>query len=388
MDFDFDSNQQALRDSIRRYLKAEVAPRIDACEAERRIPQDLLQGLAQFGYIGGLLPEDAGGFDLDFVTWAMMVEEAGYCWGSLRTIVNITNIFLRLVQGHGTARQRERFLAPVLASEKSVCVAISEPNHGSNVAGIECRADDRGDHYLLNGSKLWITNGVNADCAIVLARTYSDTCQGKPSLFLVERAASPYAARLVDKMVLKASGTSELSFDDVRVPKENLLGAEGVALKTMLAGLNYGRLNIAMGAVGAAQAALDLSVEYAKTRRQFGRPIGEFQLIQKHIVDMMVRTEAARALGYKAAAAMQKGQPARIECSIAKLYAAEAAHEVARIALSVHGGLGYSTEYPLERIFRDTSGGIIPEGTAEVQTLIVGREVLGMSAINAAENKA
>lgn len=385
MDFDFDTDQLALRDSIRRYMKAEISGRIAACEADRRIPQDVLEGLAQFGYIGGLLPEDDGGFGLDFVTWAMMVEEAGYCWGSLRTILNITNIFLRLVNGYGTPAQKERFLRPVLASSKSVCVAISEPNHGSNVAGIELKAEDQGDHYVLNGSKLWITNGENADYAIVLARTFSAGCDGKLSLFLVEREQSPYEARLVDKMVLKASGTAELRFDGVRVPKENLLGAEGIALKTMLTGLNYGRLNIAMGAVGAAQAALDLSIEYAKTRRQFGRPIGEFQLVQKHIVDMMVRTEAARALGYKAAVAVQKGLSARVECSIAKLYGAEAAHEVAKIALSVHGGLGYSTEYPLERIFRDTSGGTIPEGTAEVQTLIVGREVLGLSAINAAE---
>lgn len=385
MDFDFDTDQQALRDSIRRYMKAEVSPRIAACEADRRIPADVLEGLAQFGYIGGLLPEDDGGFGLDFVTWAMMVEEAGYCWGSLRTILNITNIFLRLVNAYGTAAQKERFLRPVLSSAKNVCVAISEPNHGSNVAGIELRAQDQGDHYELNGSKLWITNGANADYAIVLARTFSAGCDGKLSLFLVEREQSAYESRLVDKMVLKASGTAELRFDGVRVPKESLLGVEGTALKTMLTGLNYGRLNIAMGAVGAAQAALDLSIEYAKTRRQFGRPIGEFQLVQKHIVDMMVRTEAARALGYKAAVAVQKGLPARVECSIAKLYGAEAAHEVAKIALSVHGGLGYSTEYPLERIFRDTSGGTIPEGTAEVQTLIVGREVLGLSAINAAE---
>jgi alkylation response protein AidB-like acyl-CoA dehydrogenase len=181
--------------------------------------------------------------------------------------------------------------------------------------------------------------------------------------------------------VLKASGTSELFLDGIKLPKSALLGTPGSALKNVAIGLNYGRLNIAMGAVGAAQAALDLSVEYAKTRKQFGKPIGQFQLVQKHIVDMLVRTEAARALGYKAAMSMENGLPSRIECSLAKLYAAEAAHEVAKMAIAVHGGIGYSTEYPLERIFRDTAGGVIPEGTAEIQTLIVGREVLGMSAI-------
>ncbi|WP_322047753.1 acyl-CoA dehydrogenase family protein [Paraburkholderia sp. J67] len=381
MNFEFDADQITLRDSIRRYMRKEVAPRIDECEKARGIPLDMLAGVSQFGYIGGLLPEDAGGMDLDFVTWAMMLEEAGYVWGSLRTIVNITNVFLRLVSEYGTPEQKTHFLAPVLASKKAACVAFSEPNHGSNPAGIEARAEDKGDHYLLNGSKLWITNGVAADYVIVLARTYSATSDGGHTLFLIDKSVTPIEARLVDKMVLKASGTSELFLENIRIPKENRLGAEGSALKSMAIGLNYGRMNIAMGAVGAAQAALDLSIEYARTRKQFGKPIGQFQLVQKHIVDMMVRTEAARALGYKAAASLQKGLPSRVECSIAKLYAAEAAHEVARIAIAVHGGLGYSTEYPLERIFRDTSGGVIPEGTAEVQTLIVGREVLGMSAI-------
>lgn len=381
MNFEFDADQVALRDSIRRFMRKEVTPRIDECEKARNIPLDLLAGMSQFGYIGGMLPEESGGLDLDFVTWAMMLEECGYFWGSLRTIVNITNVFLRLVSHYGTAQQKDHFLAPALASQKAVCVAFSEPNHGSNPAGVETRAEDKGDHYVLNGTKLWITNGVAADYVIVLARTYSATSDGGHSLFLVDKAATPIEARLVDKMVLKASGTSELFLDNIRIPKENLLGAEGTALKSMAIGLNYGRMNIAMGAVGAAQAALDLSVDYAKTRKQFGKPIGQFQLVQKHIVDMMVRVEAARALGYKAAASLQKGLPSRIECSIAKLYAAESAHEVAKIAIAVHGSLGYSTEYPLERIFRDTSGGVIPEGTAEVQTLIVGREVLGMSAI-------
>jgi len=377
----FDSEQIALKDSIRRYLRENVTPRIAACESDRLIPLDILAGISQFGYIGGLLSEDNGGSGLDFVTWAMLVEEAGYCWGSLRTIVNITNVFLRMTAEHASREQKQKFLSPVLSSKKAVCVALSEPDVGSDVSSVRFRADDRGDHYLLNGQKMWITNGVAADYVLLIARTFSAGCDGKLSLFLVDKLESPYEARPVDKMVLKASGTSQLDFTDVRVPKSALLGGEGSALAAMLKGLDYGRLNIAVGAVGAAQAALDLSIDYVKTRKQFGKPIASFQLVQKHIVDMLVRVESARALTYQAAHSLQNGTATRTTCSLAKLYAAEAAHEVAKIALELHGGMGYATEYPIERIFRDTAGGIIPEGTADIQALIVGREVLGISAI-------
>jgi alkylation response protein AidB-like acyl-CoA dehydrogenase len=215
----------------------------------------------------------------------------------------------------------------------------------------------------------------------VVARTFSPDCQGGLSTFLVERDVSPYEVRNVDTMVLRSTGTAELAFDNVKVPRENLLGEEGNALKKMLMGLDGARVNIAMGAVGAAQAALDLSIDYARTRTQFGKPIGSFQLVQKLIVDMTIRVEAARALSLRAAAALDANADARTACSIAKLYATEAAHEVASMALQVHGGLGYATDYPIERIFRDTRGGTIPEGTTEVQTLIAGREILGISAI-------
>ncbi len=308
------------------------------------------------------------------------MEQAGYTWLSLRVILNTMNIVGMLLSEHGSGEQREKYLAPLLAGQRRIWVAITEPNHGSNVAGIETKAVDRGDHYVINGRKLWITNGAIGDFGILVAKTYSDTCNGELSLFVVEKDVTSYEARRVKTMFIKSTVTSELGFMDAVVPKENRLGPEGQGLRMILTGLNFGRLNVAMGAVGAAQAALDLSMQYAKDRKQFGRPIGEFQLIQKHIVDMTVRTEAARALGYKAAWALDQGGPSRTECSIAKLYATEAAHEVASMALQVHGGFGYSADYPIERIFRDTRGGVIPEGTSEVQTLLIGRELLGMSA--------
>lgn len=382
MNFTLDADKELLRDSVRRFMKSEVAPLVARHDVEKSFPFELLKELAQFGYIGGRLPEAEGGLGLDQLTWAMLMEEAGYTWLSLRTMLNITNGPIHKLATEGTAAQKARFLEPLLASERRVFTAISEPGTGSNIAQIQTRADLRGDHYVLNGRKLWITNGAFADFGIVVARTFSDDCQGQLSTFIVEREVSPFESRRVDTMVLRSTGTAELSFDNVKVPRENLLGEEGSALKRMLVGLDSARVNIAMGAVGAARAALELSVEHARTRTQFGKPIGSFQLVQKLIVDMTVRVEAARALALRAAAALDQEQAdARMACSIAKLYATEAAHEVASMALQVHGGLGYSTDYPIERIFRDTRGGTIPEGTTEMQTLIVGREILGMSAI-------
>ncbi|MAS42598.1 MAG: acyl-CoA dehydrogenase [Rhodobacteraceae bacterium] len=378
-----DEEQTLLQNQVRRWLDENVSPLIDRHEAAKTFPFEILSDLAQFGYLGGRIPEADGGYDLPYVTWGMLMERAGYCWGSLRTILNITNGTIQKLSTHGTEEQKARWLKPILANQLKVCTGLSEPNIGSNVRGIETRAVWKGDHYVLSGRKLWITNGVNADIAQIVARVSgSPECEdGKLSTFIVERGMKGYSARPVEKMVLRCTGTAELELDDVAVPAENRLGPEGRALAGTLAGLNTARVNIAMGATGAAQAALDLSIDYAKTRKQFGKPIGAFQLVQKHIVDMTVRVKAARALSYQAAAALDRGLEAREDCSIAKLYATGAAFEVADMALQVHGGLGYAVGYPIERIFRDTRGGMIPEGTSEIQTLIAGREILGIDAI-------
>ncbi|MEB3097829.1 acyl-CoA dehydrogenase family protein [Achromobacter sp. D10] len=379
---DLTPEQEALRDSIRRFMQAEVVPIVAQHEKARTFPFDLMPKLAELGYLGGNLPEEEGGHGIDMPTWAMMMEELGYHWLSLRTIVNITNGSIKRLAAHGTPAQKEKYLKPLMAGRLKACTGLTEPNTGSNIAGIQTRAELVGDEWVINGRKLWITNGCDADFVMVVARSFSPACEGKLSTFIVERALANYDVRKLDTMVLRSTGTAELGFTDVRIPKENLVGVEGAALSGTLKGLDAARLNIAMGAVGAAQAALDLSTDYARQREQFGRPIGSFQLVQKHIVDMTVRVEAARALGMRAAHALQAGKDVRQACSIAKLYATEAAHEVANMALQVHGGLGYSEEYPIERIFRDTRGGMIPEGTTEIQTLIAGREILGMNAIS------
>ena len=370
-----------LRDSIRGFMARELTEaRIAECEAAGVLPWEIVGELRQFGYLGGLLPEDAGGYGLSYRTWAMMMEEAGYRWLSLRVLLNTVNIVAALLQHLGDALQKEKWLKPVMAGEMPVWVGITEADHGSDVASVQTRAEDKGDHWLINGGKLWTTNGVHGRVGILVARTFTTGCDGDLSLFIVDPTETRFEASRLGTIFIKATATSQLSFHDARVPKENLLGPAGGGLKAILTGLNYGRLNVAAGATGAAQRALDLSTDYVKTRRQFGKVIGRYQLVQKLIVDMTIRTEAARALTDRAAQAQDAGLPERKECSIAKLYASEAAHEVASMALQAHGGLGYSTDYPVERLFRDTRGGLIPEGTSEIQTLIIGREILGISA--------
>jgi alkylation response protein AidB-like acyl-CoA dehydrogenase len=381
MDFQLDTEQSDLRTAIRQYLTAKVSPIVVQHERAQTFPFEILCELSQFGYLGGYLPENEGGLGISRVTWAMMMEELGYCWPSLRTMVSISNGPIERLAQVGTQAQQDRYLAPLLRGEEKVFTAITEPDAGSDVSSISTRAELQGDEWVLTGQKLWITGGAFADWGTVLARTFSPTCDGGLSTFLVDRRETPFPVSKVETMVLQSTGTAELAFDAVRLPRESLLGPEGSALKGTLAFIGPARINVAMGAVGAAQRAYELSVDYAKTRHQFGRPIGSFQLVQQKIVQMRMKTEAARALCYAAAAALDRGEPARLETSLAKLYATQAAHEVADAAMAVHGGLGYSTEYPIERLFRDTRGGSIPEGTPEIQTLIAGRELLGISAI-------
>src|SRR6218665_3748141 len=216
MNFTPDAEQTLLRENIRRFMKSQVAPLVASHDAAKSFPFDLLEGLAQFGYIGGRLPQAEGGMDLASLTWAMLMEETGYAWLSLRTMLNITNGSIHKIAAEGTPEQKERFLQPLLASQRRCFTAISEPGTGSNIAQVQTRADLQGDHYVLNGRKLWISNGAFADFGIVVARTFSPDCQGQLSTFLVERAVSPYEMRRVDTMVLRSTGTAELGFDQVK----------------------------------------------------------------------------------------------------------------------------------------------------------------------------
>jgi alkylation response protein AidB-like acyl-CoA dehydrogenase len=372
--------QSLLMDNAMRFLEREASPHIARCEKEGEFPWALLPRLAEFGYIGPMLPVEAGGQGASFTDMTVLMEAAGYHWLGLRALMNVANMVAGVLQAHANPQQRERYLRPLLAGERRVFVAITEPGHGSDASAIETRAIDRGDHFELHGTKQWITNAAG-DFGIVLARVVSENgAQLGPAALIVDRSEAQYTVRPLETMILRGSGTSEIVFDGTRVDRSRLLGEVGAGLKTMLTTLNEGRLSVSAGAVGAAQKALDLSIEYAKTRVQFGRPIGEFQLVQAMLAEMATLVRASRLLCRDAAAALDAGRTARLECAIAKKFCTESAHRVASLALQVHGGSGYSTDLPLERIFRDTRGGLIPEGTSEIQVLIIGRELLGLSA--------
>jgi len=382
MDGELSLEQQLLRDNVARFMEREVTPIVGGFEQRGEFDWTLPARLKDFGFLGGFLPEEQGGYGMSSMDYTVLMEEAGYCWNSLRSILNTMNMAILMLARQGTSQQKERYLQPLMEGKVKIWVGITEPDHGSNVAGMETNARLDGDHYLVNGTKLWITNGAIGDFGILMAKVPLGEAGGRHGItaFIVDRSLTEFTAHRVKTMILRSTVTSELSFVDARVPASNVLGEVGDGLKNILQALSFGRLSVAAGAVGAAQSAYDLSLEYAKTRKQFGAQIGSYQLVQRMIVEMRLRIDASRQLVRRAARAIDRGMPARLECSVAKLYAAQAAHEVADYALQVHGGIGYSEDYPIERIFRDTRGATIPEGTNEIQTLIIARELLGISA--------
>jgi acyl-CoA dehydrogenase len=382
MDFELTEEQKILQDTVRKFMDNEVAPIVEECEKKKEMPRDLIEKLIPLGYVGALVPPEYGGLGLDYISLGILMEEAGRTWGALRIMANgPLNLIPYTICVNGTEEQKKKYLPSLLSADKTGFIAITEPNVGSDASGVETRADLKNDHYLLNGTKMWVTNGSTADIGIVFASL--DRSKGPKGItaFIVDKEETPYSATDIEKMFGHAMVASELVFEDAMVPKENMFGPEGQGLKIALTTLNEGRHNVAMGSVGIAQACIDASVKYAKERKQFGKPIGSFQLVQKLIVEMVADTMASRLLGYQAAKCLDTGGRCDRYCSVAKLFACEAAFKTASNALQVHGGYGYSKEFPIERYFRDARGAMIPEGTTEIQTLIIGRDVLGMSAI-------
>jgi len=384
MDFEFTDEQKALQETVRKFLAKKIEPIAD--EYDRKGPlskQDavmFLKELKPFGYVGTHVPEKYGGPGLDNITWALLHEELRRAYAGLGGVVGITSAGAGGIAESSNEELKQRILPGLLSGEKITCTAITEPDHGSDASAVDTKAVLEGDHYRINGTKMWISNGTIADYVVVVAQT--DPSKGAEGIaqILVEKEKSSFLAREIHKIGVRSFPTAELVFEDCIVPKENLLASRGEGYRRTLKGLNHARANAAIAAVGIAQAAVNVSVRYVKERKQFKKVIGAFQLIQEMIADMISEVDAARLLAYRAFYLLDKGVKCRKEVSIAKAYATEMAVRVTSKAIQVHGAYGLSEEYPVERFFRDARCYTMPDGTTEIQKLIIGREVLGINA--------
>jgi alkylation response protein AidB-like acyl-CoA dehydrogenase len=385
MDFEFTEEQKMLKATVREFLEKEIAPHVDKRERDGPFTREELVGYIQklmpFGYYIGGLPEEYGGMNLDNVTRGMLLEELSRVWASLGASIFIATSAPGTVVS-GPQEMRDRLLPRVLKGDLIGCSAITEPNHGSDSGFMETTAVLDGDEWVINGTKTWISNGTVADIVNVVCVTDKDKGPLGMSSIIVEKERSPFQARELHKLGWYCFPTAELSFIDCHVPKENQAGERGIGYRRTIRGFEGARSMMGVMAVGICQAAVDAAIKFARQRTQFGRPIGGFQLVQEIIFDMVALTEAARFLTYRALYTLDKGERCRWQSSLAKAYACEAAVKVTSKAIEVHGAVGLSDEYPLARYFRDARMLTIPDGTTEIQKLVVGRELLGIRAIS------
>ncbi len=379
MNLDLTEEQQMVRTSIREFAINEIAPLAREYDEEEKFPRKQLDGLAELGLLGMIIPEEYGGAGFDSVSYALALEEIAKADASVAVIVSVTNsVCCFPILSWGTEEQKQKYLVPLAKGEMLGAFCLSESQAGSDASNIKTRAVENGDHYILNGTKSWVTNGGEAGVYLVMALTGENNGRKEISAFLIEGEAKGLAVSSVEhKMGQRASKTTEMSFTDVKVPKDNLLGGIGNGLKVAFSSLDNGRIGIASLSVGIAQAALDEATNYAKDRNAFGHPISEFQAIQFKLADMSTNTEAARLLTLRAAAMKDTNHnQTGIYASMAKLYASENANKVCADAIQIHGGNGYSRHYNVEKYYRDARITTIYEGTSEIQRIVISRSIL------------
>jgi alkylation response protein AidB-like acyl-CoA dehydrogenase len=381
VDFDLTDEQQLIRETARAFCDREIAPHARDWDRSERMDQGVVAKLAEVGFLGCALPEAYGGMGLDTVSYCLVMEELGRADSSVRGIVSVNNgLAGKTIAAWGTEAQRTEWLPRMCSGEALGCYALTEPGSGSDPASLVTRADHDGDDWVLNGSKIFITLGSWAGVALVFARTGGEGPRGI-TCFLVPTSAEGFSAVKIDgKLGLRAQDTAELFLDGVRVPDSARLGDEGSGFKVAMSALDNGRISLAAGSVGIAQGCVDTSIAYAAERRQFGKPIAAFQLVQELIADMAVETDAARMLAWRAAFLADAGRPYTLAASQAKYYASEVAVRAANAAVQVHGGYGYVDEFPVQKYLRDARVSTLYEGTSQIQKLLIGRALTGESA--------
>jgi alkylation response protein AidB-like acyl-CoA dehydrogenase len=379
MDFELNEEQRLVRDMVRDFAQNEIAPRAAEVDKTEEFPAENIDQMAELGLLGLPYPEKYGGGGGDYVSYAIAVEEIARACGST-ALIYAAHVSLGCgpIYAFGSEAQKERWLPRLCSGAGLAAFGLTEPEAGSDAGATRTTAVRDGDAYVLNGSKMWITSGAIADVVNCTAKTDPEAGTRGISCFLVEKGTPGFIpGKNEPKMGLKGSVTSALSLENCRVPAENLLGQEGEGFKQMLITLDAGRISIGAMALGLAQAAFEEGVRYAQERVQFGQPIARFQAIQWKIADMATEIDAARLMVYRAAALKDAGRRFTKEAAMAKLFASEVAERAAFQAVQIHGGYGYSREYPVERIYRDQRLCAIGEGTSEIQRLVIARQVLG-----------
>jgi len=367
--------QQMVRDTARAFAQDKLAPFAAEWDREHKFPADALTEMASLGFLGMTIPEEWDGAGLDYVSYAAAVIEIAAGCGAVSTIMSVHNgVGCMPILTYGDDAQREKFLKPMARGEKIGCFCLTEPDAGSDAASIRTRARRDGDHYIINGVKQFITSGKNGKVAILFAVTDPEAGKNGLSAFIVPTDTPGFRiVRVEEKLGQHASDTCQLAFEDMRVPASQRLGAEGMGLKIALANLEGGRIGIAAQAVGMARAAFEAARDYARERKQFGKPIVEHQAVAFKLADMATRIDAAELMVLRAAVLRDSNKPCLKEASMAKLFASEMAEQVCSDAIQIHGGYGYLADYPVERIYRDVRVCQIYEGTSEVQRLVISR---------------
>ena len=367
--------QQMVRDTARAFAQDKLAPFAAEWDREHKFPADALMEMASLGFLGMTVPEEWEGAGLDYVSYAAAVIEIAAGCGAVSTIMSVHNgVGCMPILTYGDDAQREEFLKPMARGEKIGCFCLTEPDAGSDAASIRTRARRDGDHYIINGTKQFITSGKNGKVAILFAVTDPEAGKNGLSAFIVPTDTPGFRiVRVEEKLGQHASDTCQLAFEDMRVPASQRLGAEGMGLKIALANLEGGRIGIAAQAVGMARAAFEAARDYARERKQFGKPIIEHQAVAFKLADMATRIDAAELMVLRAAVLRDSKKPCLKEASMAKLFASEMAEQVCSDAIQIHGGYGYLADYPVERIYRDVRVCQIYEGTSEVQRLVISR---------------
>ena len=368
-------DQRAVQEAVRAYVQAEISPRAAEWDRTHHFPKEQLRGLADLGCYGIAVPPEWDGAGLDYLTLSVVLEEIAAGDGATSTVVSVNNCpVCSILMAFANAEQKERFLKPLARGDMLGAFCLTEPHVGSEAGGLRTTARRDGDHYVLNGVKQFVTSGKSADVAIVMAVTDPDAGKKGISAFVVPTATPGYTvARIEEKLGQHASDTAQILFEDCRVPLTNRLGEEGMGLRIALSGLEGGRIGIASQSIGMARAAFTAALAYARERVAFGKPIFEHQAVQFRLAEMATKIEAARQLVRHAAALKDAGEPCLKEAAMAKLFASEMAERVCSDAIQIHGGYGYTADFPVERIYRDVRVCQIYEGTSEVQKILIGR---------------